>query len=131
MSLVTSLLAHVPFLPGLTKAFYERVVPIPPAVREGEALYLRIFERHFPALARRRSVPARGAAPARPRSTYVDEAVRGAPLDDGFLNADGISALQRTPPTNANADTFARELVFYWSMWRTVMADSPHDTNLR
>jgi len=34
--------------------------------------------------------------------------------------------LQRTPPTGANADSFARELVFYWSMWREIMFCSPH-----
>ncbi len=148
----------LPFLPGLTKAFYERVVPIAPAVRAGEALYHRIFERHFRPLARLpwasgghltpgtqkgvgyRALAARSAvlehprigpllrrarlAPARPRSTYVDEAVRHAPVDDGFLNADGIRALQQTPPTGTNADSFARELVFYWSMWRAVMNDA-------
>jgi hypothetical protein len=148
----------LPFLPGLTKAFYERVVRIPPAVRKGEALYFRIFERHFPSLARLpwcsgghllpgthqragyRALAARnavigharvgrllrraGLARSTPRSSWVDQAVRDAPPDDPYLNANGIRDLQRTRPTGTKADTFARELVFYWSMWRAVMADS-------
>ena len=148
----------LPFVPGLTKAFYERVVRIPPAVRTGEALYFRIFERHFPSLARLpwcsgghlfpgthqsvgyRAVAARsaltehsrvghllrrvGLAPSTPRSRWVDQAVCDALLDDRYVNADGIRALQRLRPTGTRADTFARELMFYWSMWREVMAKS-------
>ncbi len=144
-----------PFLPGLTKAFYERVVAIPPDVRKGEALYFRIFERHFPSLARLpwcsggrllpgthlragyRALGARnavigharvgrllrraGLAPSPPQCRWVDQAVRDALLDDPYVNADGIRALQRTRPTGTRADTVARELVFYWSMWREVM----------
>jgi hypothetical protein len=145
----------LPFLPGLTKALYERVVRIPAAARPREALYFRIFERHFPDLARLpwcsgghlmpgtnvgigyRAIEARsafvehprignllrriGLAPSRPESAVVTRAVRDASPDDACLNADGIRALQRTPATGANEDTFARELVFYWSMWREIM----------
>jgi hypothetical protein len=148
-----------PFLPGLAKAVYERVVPIPPSVRKHEALYFRIFERHFPALARipwcsgghlfagthrrlsYRAVEARsamvehprvgnllrrfGIAAARPYPSCVSEAVQAAALDDSHLNADGIRALQRLGPTGTNSDTFARELVFYWTMWRSVMSAAP------
>ena len=32
------------------------------------------------------------------------------------------SALQRTPPQRTNEDTAARELVFYWMMWKETMA---------
>jgi hypothetical protein len=145
----------LPLLPGLARAFYERVVPIPPSARKGEALYFRIFERHFPELARipwcsgghlmpgtrkglgYRAIAARSAAVEHPRTgdilrrlgvtasrgevRYVSDAVRSAPLDDPYLNADGIRTLQQTAPSGTNADTFARELVFYWTMWRDVM----------
>ena len=145
----------LPLLPGLTKALYQRVVPIPPSVRKGEALYFRIFERHFPELARipwcsgghlmagtRKSLEYRalaarsaivehpragdilrrlGVTPSRGEVKYVSDAVRFAPLDDRYLNADGIRALQQSPPSATKADTFARELVFYWMMWRSIM----------
>jgi len=42
----------LPYLPGLHRDYYERVVPIPTSARRGEALYRLIFERHFPSLAR-------------------------------------------------------------------------------
>jgi hypothetical protein len=42
----------LPFMPGLTKAFYEQAVPIPPPLKADDALYRRILDRHFPALAR-------------------------------------------------------------------------------
>lgn len=145
----------IPLMPGLTKAFYEKVVPIPTALKAHDALYRRIIGRHFPALARLpfcsggelvagtskdlgyRLLAARsavvehprigdllrrvGLTPARPRSTAVDTALASANLDDECLNGDGIRALQRTRPTGANNDTFARELVFYWSMWRELV----------
>ena len=142
----------LPFMPGLTKKFYERAVAIPAAVKADDALYRRIIERHFPALAgvpycsggellpgatrtlEYRLLEARSAViehprignvlrrlrltPARPESAVVANAVRAADLDDRILNADGVRELQRTPPRFTNEDTFARELVFYWSMWR-------------
>ncbi|MGH9348630.1 MAG: hypothetical protein ACRD26_15325 [Vicinamibacterales bacterium] len=145
----------LPFMPGLTKAFYERAVPLPPRLKAGDALYRRIIERHFPALARLpycsggalvpgtrtgagyRMLAARsalvehprvghvlrrfGLTPARPESLAVARAVRDANLDDALLNADEIRAMQRADPSGTNQDTFARELVFYWSMWREVM----------
>ena len=145
----------LPFLPGLTKDLYSRVVPIPAEARAGEALYFRIFERHFPDLARLpwcsgghllpgtrtglgyRAIAARsavvehprvgdllrrtGLAPSRPESAVVARAVREAPLDDEFLDADGVRALQRRSATGTNEDTHARELLFYWSMWREIM----------
>jgi hypothetical protein len=156
----------LPLLPGLTRALYERVVPIPPSTRKGEALYFRIFERHFPELARipwcsgghlmrgtRQSIEYRliaarsaiaehpragdilrrlGVTPSRGDVKYVSDAVHGAPLDDRYLNADGIRALQLSPPSGTNADTFARELVFYWTMWRSIMkpAGSPDPRRL-
>jgi hypothetical protein len=144
---------HVlPFMPGLTKAFYECLVPIPPKFKAGDALYRRILDRHFPALARvpycsgghplpgtrpdleYRFLAARGKViqhprvghvlrrvgvmPVRPESAKVRYAVRSADANDGVLNADGVRELQRTQPTGRNDDTLARELVFYWSMWR-------------
>lgn len=146
----------IPLMPGLTKAFYERVVPIPPALKAHDALYRRIIERHFPALGRLpycsggelmpgtrpdlayRLLAARsaivehprignvlrraGLTPSRPRSAVVRRAVESANLDEEWLNADGVRGLQRTPPTGTNDDTFARELVFYWSMWRELVA---------
>ena len=149
----------LPMLPGLTRDVFDRVVPIPARVRAGEAVYFRIFERHFPALARLpwcsgghllpgtrrdlglRAIQARsavvehprvgyllkrlGLVPDRPPSRVVSDAVRDAPLDDPFLNSDGIRLLRRTPPSATNEDTYARELVFYWSMWREVMAPAP------
>lgn len=151
------------YLPGIHRAYYERVVSVPAAAKRGESLYRRIFERHFPSLARLpwssgghltpgthhsleyRMLAARsavvqhprignalrrfGVAPARPLPAVVNDAVSGAPLDDPCLNADGIRALQRTPPTGANADTVARELVFYWSMWREIMTGWPAATH--
>jgi hypothetical protein len=148
-----------PFLPGLAKAVYERIVPIPPSQRKGEALYFRIFERHFPELAKipwcsgghlfpgtrrgpgYRAIQARSAivehprvgnllrrlnvVASRPQPSCVGEAVQSTALDDRCLNADGIRALQRSSPTGSNSDTFARELVFYWSMWRSVMCAAP------
>jgi hypothetical protein len=147
--------APVRFLPGLTKDLYSRVVPIPAEARAGEALYFRIFERHFPDLARLpwcsgghlmagtrkglryRAIAARsavvehprvgqllrrtGLAPSRPESAVVARAVCQASLDDEFLNADGVRALQRRAATGTNEDTAARELLFYWSMWRDIM----------
>jgi hypothetical protein len=149
----------LPYLPGIHRAYYERVVRIPPSARSGEALYRRLFERHFPSLARLpwssgghltpgtrtdigyHALAARsavlehprvgqllrrlGVTPSRRLPVFVNEAVTRAPLDDAHLNADGIRDLQRTSPTGANADTFARELVFYWSMWREIMARAP------
>ena len=148
-----------PFLPGLAKAVYERIVPIPPSQRKGEALYFRIFERHFPELAKipwcsgghlfpgtrrgpgYRAIQARSAVVEHPRvgnllrrfhfvasrqqPSCVGDAVHTAALDDRCLNADGIRALQRSAPIGTNSDTFARELVFYWSMWRSVMCAAP------
>lgn len=144
------------FLVGLTRPFYEGFVPLPLPVTRGEAVYLRVFERHFPELARipwctaghlmpgtetglgYRALAARsaiighprvgrllrraGLTPSRPQPACVDAAVRGVPLDDDCLNADGICALRRAAPTGTNADTFARELVFYWTMWRRIMS---------
>lgn len=149
----------LPFLPGLTKDLYSRVVPIPARVRAGEAVYFRLFERHFPDLARLpwcsgghlmpgsrkdlsyRTLAARsamlehprignllrraGLAPSRPESTVVSRAVGDANLDDEFVNGDGIRRLQRTGPTGTYEDTCARELVFYWSMWREIMQRAP------
>jgi hypothetical protein len=145
----------LPFLPGLTKEVYSRIVPIPAAVRAGEALYFRIFERHFPDLARLpwcsgghlmpgtrkdlryRALAARsavvehprvgnllrraGLAPSRPASAVVERAVHEINLDDELLAADGIRRLQRAAATGTNEDTSARELVFYWSMWKEIM----------
>jgi hypothetical protein len=48
--------------------------------------------------------------------------VHRAALDDEWLNADGIRGLQQTAPSGTNADSFARELVFYWTMWRRIMS---------
>jgi Glutamine amidotransferase domain len=149
----------LPYLPGIHRAYYDRVVPIPTSMRRHEALYRCIFERHFPSLARLpwssgghltpgthvgagyRALAARsalvehprvgnmlrrlGLTPSRSLPRFVSEAVQRASLDDRCLNADGIRALQHTPPTGSNADTFARELVFYWSMWREIMTGSP------
>jgi hypothetical protein len=149
----------LPLLPGLTKDVYTQVVPIPPEVRAGEAVYFRIFERHFPPLARLpwcsgghlmpgtrtglgyRAIAARsallehrrlghllrkaGLAPSRPESAVVTRAVRDANLDDPFMRAEGVRALQRSLPSGIVEDTYARELVFYWSMWREVMSPSP------
>ena len=146
----------LPFMPGLTKAFYERGVRIPPVVKADDALYRLILERHFPALARLpycsggellpgstrtleyRLLAARsaivehprvgnflrrlGMTPARPASGAVASAVRTADLDDPVLNADRVRELQQTPPSGTNEDTFARELLFYWSMWRQLVA---------
>jgi hypothetical protein len=61
-------------------------------------------------------------APSPKPPAVVGDLVQRAPLDDPHLNADGIRMLQRTPATGTNADTIARELVFYWSMWRDLMA---------
>jgi hypothetical protein len=142
----------LPFMPGLTKAFYERAVTIPPRVKAHDALYRRILERHFPALGRLpycsggellpgasptleyRWLAARsavvehprignalrrlGLTAARPQSAFVSNAVHAADLDDPMLDADGVRELQRTSPRGTNEDTFARELLFYWSMWR-------------
>jgi hypothetical protein len=150
----------LPFMPGLTKAFYERAIPIPSAVKAPDLLYRRIFDRHFPRLARlpfcsggellpgtRRTVgygllAARsavvehprignalkriGLTPARPESAVVANAISRVDLDDPFLNPDGIRDLQRTAPRGTNEDTFARELVFYWSAWRDLAA--PRDS---
>jgi hypothetical protein len=147
----------LPFMPGLTKAFYERAIPIPPPLKARDSLYRRILEREFPSLARLpyctgghllpgtqagleyRLLAARsalvehpraghvlrrlGLAPSRPESTVVARAVRAAAADHEVLNGDGIRALQRTPPDGTNEDALARELVFYWSMWREVMGD--------
>lgn len=144
------------YLVGLTRPLYEGFVPLPLSVTQGEAVYLRIFERHFPELARipwctagnlmpgterrlgYRALAARsavirhprlgrllkrtGLAPSRPQPACVDDAVRRAALDDEWLNADGIRGLQQTAPSGTNADTFARELVFYWTMWRRIMS---------
>jgi asparagine synthetase B (glutamine-hydrolysing) len=152
----------LPFMPGLTRTFYERAVRIPPAVKAYDALYRRIFERHFPALARvpfcsggkllpgsgtglgyvglkirsavvehRRvgqALRRLGLTPARPETATVAAAVRGANLDDPLLNADVVRRLQRTPPQRTNDDTLARELVFYWEMWKETMAGSPQAT---
>lgn len=149
----------LPFMPGLTKAFYERAIPIPSAVKAPDRLYRRILERHFPRLARLpfcsggellpgtrptvgyRLLAARsavvehprvgnvlkriGLTPARPESAVVAKAVSRIDLDDAFLNADGIRDLQRTAPRGTNEDTFARELVFYWSAWRELMEKAP------
>jgi hypothetical protein len=52
----------------------------------------------------------------------VARAVRNADLDDPCLQADAVRALQRTPPRRTNDDTAARELVFYWTMWKKTMA---------
>jgi hypothetical protein len=145
----------LPFMPGLTKAFYECVVPIPPRFKAGDALYRRILDRHFPALARvpfcsggqplpgtqpdfeYRFLALRGkliehprvghllrrfgVMPARPESAKVRSAVDNANVSDDVLNANGVRELQRTAATGRNDDTLARELVFYWSMWREVM----------
>jgi hypothetical protein len=152
----------LPFLPGLTRDVYARVVPIPAAVRAGEAVYFRMFERHFPELARlpwcsgghlmpgtRKSIGYRalaarsaivehprvgnllrraGVAPSRPESAVVSRAVREANLDDRFFDADGVRRLQRTAASGTNDDTFARELVFYWSMWREIMQATRRDS---
>lgn len=149
----------LPFLPGLTKDLYSRVVPVPAAVRAGEAVYFRIFERHFPELARipwcsgghlmpgsRKDLAYRmlalrstlvehpragrvlrraGLAPALPESTAVSRALREANLDDDCLNADGVRRLRRTPASGTNDDMHARNLVFYWSMWREIMQPAP------
>jgi len=146
----------LPFMPGLTKAFYERAIAIPSAVKAPDRLYRRIFERHFPRLAQLpycsggellpaarptmgyRLLAARsavvehprmgnvlkriGLTPARPESAVVANAISRVDLDDAFLNADGIRDLQRTAPRGTNEDTFARELVFYWSAWRDLVA---------
>jgi hypothetical protein len=124
-------------------------------VRAGEALYFRMFERHFPELARMPwcsgghlmagtskdaayyALAARsailehprvgnvlrriGLAPALPASVAVRNAVTHANLDDPFTHADGVRRLQRDAASGTIEDTFARELVFYWSMWREVM----------
>jgi asparagine synthetase B (glutamine-hydrolysing) len=154
----------LPFMPGLTKAFYESAVPIPPAAKASDRLYRRILERHFPALARvpycsgghllpgarptleYRLLAARsaivehprmgnvlrrlGLTPARPPSAVVDDAVRAVDLDDPMLAADRLRELQRTAPSGAAEDTFARELVFYWSRWRKDVF-SARDSGLR
>jgi hypothetical protein len=146
----------LPFMPGLTQAFYERAIAIPPAVKAHDGLYRRILERHFPRLARLpyctggellpgtqtsleyRLLAARsaivehprmgnvlrrlGLTPARPESAVVARAVREVNLDEPTLNPDGIRALQRTSSRGTNQDTFARELIFYWSEWRKIMA---------
>jgi len=146
----------LPYVPGLHRAYYERVVSIPASTRKGEAVYRKIFERHFPALARLpwssgghlspgthvdlgyRILAARsavvehrrmgnilrkaGLAPVRPLPRCVTDAVDTTALDDPCLNADGIRALQHTAPAGDNTDTFARELVFYWSIWRDMMS---------
>jgi hypothetical protein len=145
----------LPLLPGLTKDLYSRVLPIPAAVRAGEAVYFRIFERHFPELARvpwcsgghlmpgtrndlayralalrsalvehpraGRLLRRAGLAPSLPESAVVSRAVHDANLDDECLNAEGVRGLQRTAATGTNEDTHARNLVFYWSMWRDIM----------
>jgi hypothetical protein len=149
----------LPFMPGLTKAFYERGVSIPPAVKAKDALYRRILERHFPALARLpfcsggellpgtrigvsyRLLAARSAVVEHPRignvlrrlgvtpapspSAFVAQTVCHANLDDPILHPDGVRDLQRTPPRRTNDDTFARELIFYWTMWRRLTAAAP------
>jgi hypothetical protein len=149
----------LPFMPGLTKDFYGRAVPIPPGVKAGDGLYRRILERHFPRLARLpfcsggellpgtrpsleyRLLAARsavvehprignvlrrlGVTPAPSQSAAVAGAVRRADPDDPILYADGIRDLQRTPARATNEDTFARELVFYWSAWREVTGGAP------
>ena len=146
------------FLFGLTREFYDRVVPIPTAVRDGDAIYYRMFARHLPELARLpwcssgrllpgtrrdlayRALSARsalltrpgvsralgrlGAVPARTLPACVQDAVRQAPLDDAYLHADGVRALQRHGPTGALVDSEARELVFYWTRWRAMMPGS-------
>lgn len=142
----------LPFMPGLTKAFHERAVPIPAAIKAHDGLYRQILEQHFRRLARLplcsggrllpgtrpdagyRLLAARsaivehprvgnllkrfGLTPARPESRVVAEAVRTANLDDTMLNPDGVRELQRAQSRGTNEDTFARELVFYWTMWR-------------
>jgi hypothetical protein len=150
----------LPFMPGLTKAFYERAVSIPPVVKAHDGLYRRILERHFPRLARLpycsggellpgsrptvgyRLLAARsavvehsrignalrriGLTPARAESAVVAQALRGVDLDDPMLNPDGIRILQRINRRAAtNEETFARELIFYWMMWRKVMGTAP------
>jgi hypothetical protein len=61
-----------------------------------------------------------GITPTRRPSSLVSLAVADATPDDPYLNADGIRQLQGTEPTGAVEDGIARELVFYWSTYRSL-----------
>jgi Glutamine amidotransferase domain len=61
-----------------------------------------------------------GITPMRRPSSLVSQAVADATPDDPYLNADRIRQLQATEPTAAVEDGIARELVFYWSAYRSM-----------